>query len=214
MPRLSQQQTEYSRTLTAMRKERKQFDELEQAFLVYKQSRLNALYPPKSSSPEQQPETIVRMMSMSNIPQTSIQPIQRFLSEQPPTTMTLISSSNIDEQDDSVNDDQTSLSPSTSNDLQKQTTFTQQENQSINSTLPSIQSSSSPSSSFLTPIQPSTSSNNDPSIEHHQMTSSPNHENETIPFEPCQTSPNQDESIPASLIESNIQANIVDQLEQ
>ncbi|CAF4672558.1 unnamed protein product, partial [Rotaria socialis] len=62
MPRLSQQQTEYSRTLTAMRKERKQFDELEQAFLVYKQSRLNALYPPKSSplSTEQHPETIVR----------------------------------------------------------------------------------------------------------------------------------------------------------
>jgi hypothetical protein len=65
MPRLSQQQTEYSRTLTAMRKERKQFDELEQAFLVYKQSRLNALYPPKSSpastEPQpQQPESIVR----------------------------------------------------------------------------------------------------------------------------------------------------------
>jgi hypothetical protein len=65
MPRLSQQQTEYSRTLTAMRKERKQFDELEQAFLVYKQSRLNALYPPKSSPEQQQqqqqpPETIVR----------------------------------------------------------------------------------------------------------------------------------------------------------
>lgn len=65
MPRLSQQQTEYSRTLTTMRKERKQFDELEQAFLVYKQSRLNALYPSKSS-PEQQPtapppsETVVR----------------------------------------------------------------------------------------------------------------------------------------------------------
>jgi hypothetical protein len=46
-----------------MRKERKQFDELEQAFLVYKQSRLNALYPPKSSPEQQQqqpPETIVR----------------------------------------------------------------------------------------------------------------------------------------------------------
>jgi hypothetical protein len=64
MPRLSQQQTEYSRTLTAMRKERKQFDELEQAFLVYKQNRLNALYPQKSSpeqqQQQQQPETIVR----------------------------------------------------------------------------------------------------------------------------------------------------------
>ena len=62
MPRLSQQQTEYSRTLTAMRKERKQFDELEQAFLVYKQSRLNALCPLKISSvsTEQQPEAIVR----------------------------------------------------------------------------------------------------------------------------------------------------------
>ena len=65
MPRLSQQQTEYSRTLTAMRKEKKQFDELEQAFLVYKQSRLNALYPQRSSPAqlEQQPqttETVVR----------------------------------------------------------------------------------------------------------------------------------------------------------
>ncbi len=59
MPRLSQQQTEYSRTLTAMRKERKQFDELEQAFLVYKQSRLSILYPSKSS-PEQSEPTIVR----------------------------------------------------------------------------------------------------------------------------------------------------------
>ena len=62
MPRLSQQQTEYSRTLTAMRKERKQFDELEQAFLVYKQSRLNTLFVPKSSPAptDQQPDTIVR----------------------------------------------------------------------------------------------------------------------------------------------------------
>ena len=66
MPRLSQQQTEYSRTLTNMRKERKQFDELEQAFLVYKQSRLNALYPSKSSPEQQQqsalppPEPVVR----------------------------------------------------------------------------------------------------------------------------------------------------------
>ena len=63
MPRLSQQQTEYSRTLTSMRKERKQFDELEQAFLVYKQSRLNALYPQKSpptNIEQTSTETIVR----------------------------------------------------------------------------------------------------------------------------------------------------------
>jgi hypothetical protein len=80
----------------------------------------------------------------------------------------------------------------------------------LDSTLPSIQSSSSPSSSFLTPIQPSTSSNNDPSVEHQQMTSSPNHENETIPFEPCRTSPNPDESLPVSTIQSNV----VDELEQ
>lgn len=32
-----------------MRKEKKQFDELEQAFSFYKQSRLNALFPQKSS---------------------------------------------------------------------------------------------------------------------------------------------------------------------
>jgi hypothetical protein len=51
------------------------------------------------------------------------------------------------------------------------------------------------------------------------MTSSPNHENETIPFEPCRTSPNvlnEDESvpIPAPSIESNIQSNVVDEFEQ
>ena len=48
-----------------MRKEKKQFDELEQAFLVYKQSRLNALYPARSSpaqaeQPPQTTETVVR----------------------------------------------------------------------------------------------------------------------------------------------------------
>jgi hypothetical protein len=59
-------------------------------------------------------------------------------------------------------------------------------------------------------MQPSTSSNNDPSVEHQQMTSSPNHENETIPFEPCRTSPNPDESLPVSTIQSNV----VDELEQ
>ncbi|CAF4959182.1 unnamed protein product, partial [Rotaria sp. Silwood1] len=223
MPRLSQQQTEYSRTLTAMRKERKQFDELEQAFLVYKQSRLNALYPPKLSpvSTEQHPETIVRMMSMTNTPQTSIQPLQRFLSEHPSTTMTFTSTSNPDEQEDFTADDQTSLSPSISTDLQqKQTAYVQQENKLINSTLPSLHSSSSPSSSFLTPMQPFSSSNNDPSlssIEHHQMTSSPNHENETIPFEPCRTSPhapNDDESVTATSVKLNIQSNVVDVLEQ
>jgi hypothetical protein len=42
------------------------------------------------------------------------------------------------------------------------------------------------------------------------MTSSPNHENETIPFEPCRASPNQDESLPVPAIQSNI----VDELEQ
>jgi len=92
----------------------------------------------------------------------------------------------------------------------KQITFPQQENQSINSTLPSIQSSSSPSSSFLTPIQQSTNDPSSSSIEHQQMTSSPNHENETIPFEPCRTSPNQNESLAVP----TIQTNIVDELEQ
>ncbi|CAF3471854.1 unnamed protein product, partial [Rotaria sp. Silwood2] len=118
-----------------------------------------------------------------------------------------------EEQDDFTADDQTSLSPSISTDLQqKQPTFMQQENQSINS--------SSPSSSFLTPMQPLTSSNNDrsvSSIEHHQMTSSPNHENETIPFEPCRTSPNapiDDESVTGRSVKLNIQSNIVDELEQ
>lgn len=65
MPRLSQQQTEYSRLLTTMRKEKKQFDELEQAFLVFKQSRLNSLYPTRSSPAQveqqtQNTETVVR----------------------------------------------------------------------------------------------------------------------------------------------------------
>jgi hypothetical protein len=48
------------------------------------------------------------------------------------------------------------------------------------------------------------------------MTSSPNHENETIPFEPCRTSPTKDESVlaPAPSAESNIQSNVVDELEQ
>jgi hypothetical protein len=49
------------------------------------------------------------------------------------------------------------------------------------------------------------------------MTSSPNHENETIPFEPCRTSPNllhEDESTPAPSTETNIQSNVVDKLEQ
>ncbi|CAF2074249.1 unnamed protein product [Rotaria magnacalcarata] len=223
MPRLSQQQTEYSRTLTAMRKERKQFDELEQAFLVYKQSRLNALYPPKSSplSTEQHPETIVRIMSMTNTPQTSIQPLQRFLSEHPSSTMTFTSTSNTDEHDDFAADDQTSLSPSITTDVQqKQTTFIQQENQSINSTLPSLHSSPSPSSSFLTLMQPLTSSNNDPSLssmDYQQMASSPNHENETIPFEPCRTSPsvpNEDESIATSSVNSKIQSTVIDEHEQ
>jgi hypothetical protein len=54
------------------------------------------------------------------------------------------------------------------------------------STLPS----SSPSSSFLTPI------------EHQQTTNSPNHENEIIP--------NQDELLPTPTIQSNV----VDELEQ
>ncbi len=36
---------------------------------------------------------ILSMMSMNNIPQTSVQPLQRFLSEQAPTTMTLVPSS-------------------------------------------------------------------------------------------------------------------------
>jgi len=52
------------------------------------------------------------------------------------------------------------------------------------------------------------------------MTSSPTHENETIPFEPCQTTPtipsNEDESVLASApsVKSNIQSNVVDELEQ
>ena len=124
MPRLSQQQTEYSRTLTAMRKERKQFDELEQAFIVYKQSRMNALCPMKSSPDQtQQPsETIVRMMSINNPSQMPL----RFVSEQP--TITLVPSTNLDEHDESVHDEPTS-SPSV--DSQPKQTFSQQENQSI-----------------------------------------------------------------------------------
>jgi hypothetical protein len=42
------------------------------------------------------------------------------------------------------------------------------------------------------------------------MASSPNHENETIQFELCRTSPNQDESLPTPAIQSNV----VDELEQ
>jgi hypothetical protein len=42
------------------------------------------------------------------------------------------------------------------------------------------------------------------------MTSSPNHENEPVPFELSRTSPNPDESIPVPPIQSNI----VDELEQ
>jgi len=147
-------------------------------------------------------------MPMNNMPQ----PAQRFISEQPPTTITLVPSSNtVSGDDESVNDDQTSLSSSTDSQQQKQPTLTQSENQSI-SKLPSIQSSSSPSSSFLTVVQPSTTdpSSSSTSIEPQQMTSSPNHENETIPFEPCPTSPNPNESLPAPTTQSNI----VDELEQ
>jgi len=70
----------------------------------------------------------------------------------------------------------------------------------LDSTLPSIQSSSPPSSSFLTPTDQ----------QQQQMTSSPNHENETAQFELCRTSPNQDESLPIPAIQSNV----VDGLEQ
>ncbi|CAF4592627.1 unnamed protein product, partial [Rotaria magnacalcarata] len=91
---------------------------------------------------------------------------------------------------------------------------------SINSTLPSLHSSPSPSSSFLTLMQPLTSSNNDPSLssmDYQQMASSPNHENETIPFEPCRTSPsvpNEDESIATSSVNSKIQSTVIDEHEQ
>ena len=76
----------------------------------------------------------------------------------------------------------------------------------LDSTLPSMQSSSSPSS-FLTAVQPSTATDPSPSasIEPPQMTSSPNHE-----FEPSRISPNPDESIPVLPTQSNI----VDELEQ
>lgn len=66
-------------------------------------------------------------MPMNNMPQ----PPQRFVSEQQPsTTITLVPSSNTVGDDESVNDDQTSLSSSTDSQ-QKQTAMIQPENQSI-----------------------------------------------------------------------------------
>ncbi|CAF0890159.1 unnamed protein product [Didymodactylos carnosus] len=68
MPRLAQQQTEFSRTLTTMRKERKQFDELEQAFSIYKQSRFKPLFGSNSnkSSPNESTDTnsVVKLLSI------------------------------------------------------------------------------------------------------------------------------------------------------
>lgn len=69
-------------------------------------------------------------------------------------------------------------------------------------------------------MQTLTSSTNDPSsssMEHQQMTSSPNHENDSVPFEPCRTSPqilHDDKSVSASQVNLNTQSNAVDEHEQ
>lgn len=150
---------------------------------------------------------LLSMMSMNNISQASA-PLQRFISEQSTNPMTLVAPLNTTGDEESVPDDQPSVSSPIIDSQLKSTTLTQPENQ--DSTLQSIPSASSPSSSFLTATQPSTTDPSTISNEPQQMTSSPNHEHEPIPFEPCRTSPQPDESGLAPTIQSNI----VDELEQ
>ena len=139
---------------------------------------------------------------MNNISQAPAT-LQRFISEQAPNAMTLVTSLNATGDEESVPDDQPSLSSPAVDSQVKSITLTQTENQ--DSTFTSIPSASSPSSSFLTPSQPSIT---DPSItsnERQQMTSSPHHEHES-----SRTSPHPDEYVLAPTTHSNI----VDELEQ
>lgn len=162
---------------------------------------------------------------MSNIAQLqSTGPIQRFISEQHPNLITLVPPVNNIGDEDSAMDDHPSLSPAIASQAKIQA-----ENQSIgqcsmknqsswnsfmflDSTLASLQSTSSASSSFLTATQPSTTDPSISSTEPPHMTSSPNHEHESILFEPCRTSSHPDESV--SSVPSTIQSNLVDELEQ
>lgn len=188
-------------------------------------------------------------MSMSTAPVTSVQMVQRSLSEQVPTMIyttpthqvrlfphrwiTSIPYCLFDRMNTTsflltINRPchrrfptkyHTNRSTLSNQKINRQVNWLSQESQltfilCLDSTLASLHSSSSPSSSFLTPIPPSTTDPSFTSMEHQSMTSSPAHENENLPFEACRTSPTLTREHESTPTEPTIHLTASDPLEQ